>query len=157
MQKRQAQREQASGVRLVAHLGARPVWLLGVGCQITGLSFHVVALTRAPVTVVQPIIAAGIVFLVLLAALILHERPRPREIVGIALAMGGVVPLLSTAGAPAVLVPVTAGGFVGTVRAAGGLMTTMRFLSASTRIERKSTAAVLLGLAAASRRACPTP
>ncbi len=147
VQKSQAQREQASGVRLVVRLFARPVWLLGVGCQMAGLGLHILALTRAPVTIVQPIIAAGIVFLVVLAALILDERPGQREFAGIAATMGGVVLLLSGAGEPAMMLPVTARGFAATIVAAVAFISVLRFLSARARLVRTSQAAVLLGLA----------
>ena len=82
VQKSQAEGVAESGMAILGSLMARPLWLLGVALQVLGLVFHAYALTEAPVTVVQPIIASGIAFLVLFAALILRERPSPRELFG---------------------------------------------------------------------------
>ena len=75
VQKSQAELVAETGVAILGALSARPLWILGVALQVLGLVFHGFALTEAPVTVVQPIIASGIGFLVLFAALILRERP----------------------------------------------------------------------------------
>ncbi len=62
IQKMKAQQASTSGVRLMATLVTKPLWLFGIGLQMVGLAFHFFALTKAPVTVVQPVIAAGVVF-----------------------------------------------------------------------------------------------
>src|SRR2546422_1814643 len=72
VQKSQAELVAETGVAILGSLMARPLWLLGVALQVLGLVFHGYALTEAPVTVVQPIIASGIAFLVVFAALILR-------------------------------------------------------------------------------------
>jgi uncharacterized membrane protein len=69
IEKTQAERVETSGVRILASLARRPVWLLGFAIQRVGFGLHYLALTRAPVTIVQPIIAAGIVFVVIFSAL----------------------------------------------------------------------------------------
>ncbi len=69
IEKTQAERVETSGVRILASLARRPVWLLGFAIQLVGFGLHYLALTRAPVTFVQPIIAAGIVFVVIFSAL----------------------------------------------------------------------------------------
>src|SRR4029453_5658520 len=79
-----------TGVAILGPLMTRPLWLLGVALQVLGLVFHGFALTEAPVTIVQPIIATGIAFLVVFAALILRERPSARELFGMLLAVSGV-------------------------------------------------------------------
>ena len=90
VQKTQAEQATASGVQILGALSKRPLWLLGIGIQIAGFVLHSFALTRAPVTVVQPIIASGIAFVVIFAAVILGERPTARELVGMALSVAGL-------------------------------------------------------------------
>jgi uncharacterized membrane protein len=90
MQKGQAERVSAGGVRILGSLAKRPVWLLALAIQIVGLGFHSFALTRAPVAVVQPIIASCVVFVVAFAFVLLGERPHRRELIGTALLVGGI-------------------------------------------------------------------
>ncbi len=94
LQKAEAQRVTTRGLRILGSLARRPVWLLAITIQIAGLAFHSFALTRAPVAVVQPIIAAGVLFVVLFAFLVLGERPRLREAIGAALLIGGIALLV---------------------------------------------------------------
>jgi len=91
MQKSQAERVSARGVRILGTLARRPVWLLAMAIQTVGLAFHSFALTRAPVAVVQPIIASGLVFVVAFAFLLLGERPSRRELAGTALLIAGII------------------------------------------------------------------
>jgi drug/metabolite transporter (DMT)-like permease len=51
-----------------------PAWMLGFALMVCGLGFQVVALTLAPVSVVQPVIGSGVVILVGLSAVVLRER-----------------------------------------------------------------------------------
>jgi len=94
MQKSQAQRVSARGIRILGSLARRPVWLLAVGIQVVGLGLHSFALTRAPVAVVQPIIASGLLFVVVFAFLLLGERPSLREAIGAVLLLGGIALLV---------------------------------------------------------------
>lgn len=98
LQKRQAEQTTASGVRILAALARKPLWLLGILVQMIGFGCHFFALTKAPVMVVQPIIGAEIVFVVIFAGLVLHEHPGRREAIGMATAGAGVVVLLTTIG-----------------------------------------------------------
>src|SRR5262249_51884444 len=111
VQKSQAELVAETGVAILGSLIARPLWLLGVAIQVVGLVFHGYALTEAPVTVVQPIIASGIAFLVLFAALILRERPSARELFGMALAVSGVSLLALQIDGPISLAPLDADDF----------------------------------------------
>ena len=95
VQKTQAVTADAGGVRIIGALWRRPLWLLGILLQLVGFGLHAVALARASVTVVQPIIAAGIGFAVLFAGLLLGERPHAREIAGMALSTLGVCLLIA--------------------------------------------------------------
>lgn len=51
-----------------------PAWMIGFALMSCGLGFQVVALTLAPVSVVQPVIGSGVVILVALSAVVLRER-----------------------------------------------------------------------------------
>src|SRR5258705_5933605 len=121
VQKSQAEVVAETGVAILGPLIARPLWLLGVALQVLGLVFHGFALTEAPVTVVQPIIAGGIAFLVLFAALILRERPSARELFGMLLAVSGVSLLALQIQGPVVLAPLAAQDFVFAVASAAAL------------------------------------
>ena len=81
---------------LLTQLARRPRWLLGVVVIGIGFGFHVLALSAAPLTVVQPALAAGL--LVLLAAGLREpgERAGPREIAGVTGIIVGVVGLTLT-------------------------------------------------------------
>ncbi|MFF4414871.1 DMT family transporter [Streptosporangium sp. NPDC001559] len=67
----------------------RPRWWLGGVIGFTGACLHAVALSLAPLVVVQPISVATLVFAVPLAAVLHGRRPRRQEILGsIAVAVG---------------------------------------------------------------------
>src|SRR5215469_2457985 len=51
-----------------------PAWMVGFALMSCGLGFQVVALTLAPVSIVQPVIGSGVVILVTLSAVVLRER-----------------------------------------------------------------------------------
>ena len=112
LQKKAAEQTTASGVRILGALARRPMWLLGILVQMIGFGCHFFALTRAPVTVVQPIIGAEIVFVVVFAGFALHEHPGRREALGMATAGAGVVLLLLTIGEEASMRRVGAGALV---------------------------------------------
>ncbi|XVQ84328.1 DMT family transporter [Microbispora siamensis] len=67
----------------------RPRWWIGGVIGFTGASLHAVALSLAPLVVVQPVSVATLVFAVPLAATLHGRRPRRAEIAGsIAVAVG---------------------------------------------------------------------
>jgi drug/metabolite transporter (DMT)-like permease len=89
----------------------RPRWWIGGVIGFTGACLHAVALSFAPLVVVQPVSVATLVFAVPLAAMLHGRRPHRAEIIGsIAVAAGllglmllipthNVTPSLSTRGA----------------------------------------------------------
>ncbi|RGA05499.1 hypothetical protein DI270_008315 [Microbispora triticiradicis] len=93
----------------------RPRWLIGGVIGFAGASLHAVALSVAPLVVVQPVSVATLVFAVPLAATLHGRRPRRAEIAGsIAVAVGllglmllvpahNVTPVLSDGGALALI------------------------------------------------------
>jgi drug/metabolite transporter (DMT)-like permease len=64
---------------LLATLARRRRWLAGTALAATGWPLQLLALSLAPVTVVQPTLAAGLVLLLAAAARVLHERVGARE------------------------------------------------------------------------------
>src|SRR5271166_2141239 len=54
--------ELAFSLRLIVYLIRRPVWFLGILCMILGFLFQVAALQIASLSLVQPVIAAELLF-----------------------------------------------------------------------------------------------
>jgi drug/metabolite transporter (DMT)-like permease len=50
------------------------LWMAGFALMVCGLGLQVVALTLAPVSVVQPVLGSGVVILVILSRIVLRER-----------------------------------------------------------------------------------
>ncbi len=61
--------------RLVAHVVRHPGWLAGQGAAAVGLVLHALALRHGPVIIVQPLIASGLAFSLVLGALIDRRHP----------------------------------------------------------------------------------
>src|SRR5690242_4315583 len=66
-------------------------WLLGTGLTILGFPLQVVALLLAPLVVVQPALAAGLVVLMVISEHLLDERPGRTEYVAVCAIVVGVV------------------------------------------------------------------
>jgi hypothetical protein len=69
----------------------RARWLLGTGLSILGWPLQIVALLLAPLVVVQPALAAGLLVLMLLAQRMLNEHAGRREYLAIAAIVIGVI------------------------------------------------------------------
>jgi drug/metabolite transporter (DMT)-like permease len=78
-------------LNLVRTLVTTPRWLAGFALILTGLACQLVALTRVPLTVAQPVFASGIVFLLLLTMTVLGERLTSHEWTGLAGITVGVI------------------------------------------------------------------
>jgi drug/metabolite transporter (DMT)-like permease len=148
IQKTQAERADASGVRIIGALWRRPLWLLGILLQLAGFALHAFALTRAPVTVVQPIIASGIVFVVLFAGLLLGERPHGREIAGMGMSTAGVCLLVARADPLAAMAHVAVQDLVLAVGTAAALAAGLLYARGAIGIRSPSLRAALIGTAA---------
>jgi drug/metabolite transporter (DMT)-like permease len=77
-------------IALLARLLRRPVWLTGLCLGLLGAIPQAVAYNRAPFVVVQPVLALGLLLVLVLGALILNERVGLRELVGTVAIIGGV-------------------------------------------------------------------
>ncbi|MEO7194243.1 MAG: DMT family transporter [Pseudonocardiaceae bacterium] len=60
--------------RLLLDLIRRPVWVLGVGTVIVGLSLQLVALAFGPLVLVQPLLVTGVLFGAVFSALLARHR-----------------------------------------------------------------------------------
>jgi drug/metabolite transporter (DMT)-like permease len=75
---------------LLMRLARNPRWAGAMLLTGGGAALQLYALAHAPVTVVQPTLAVGLLALPLLARFVLHERLGPRELAGVAAIVGGV-------------------------------------------------------------------
>ena len=76
---------------LIAKLAQRPFWLAGMACVIGGWALQGSALLVAPLTIVQPMLAGGLVVLLLVGHRFLGEPVGRREVLAVlAIALGVV-------------------------------------------------------------------
>lgn len=82
---------------LLQALVRRPRWLAGAAMMLVGFGFHTAALSLAPLTVVQPALAAGLLVLLLLAAREDGDPIQRRELWAVAGIGAGLVGVTLTA------------------------------------------------------------
>jgi hypothetical protein len=87
MDAKEAPRGEHLRLALAWRLARRGRWLLGTGLSILGWPLQIVALLLAPLVVVQPALAAGLLVLMFLGQRMLHEHAGHNEY----LAMGAIV------------------------------------------------------------------
>jgi hypothetical protein len=73
-------------------------WTLGIVVATTGWFFHVGALALAPISLVQSVIAGGLVLLTPLADRVFGHRVTRRDWIGVAITAGGLALLAATLG-----------------------------------------------------------
>jgi drug/metabolite transporter (DMT)-like permease len=61
-------------LRVLVSLATSRAWLSGFALMLTGLACQTIALTFEPVSVVQPVLASGVVLVLVLSRLVLRER-----------------------------------------------------------------------------------
>ncbi len=81
---------------LVRSLLSSRLWILGCLLVIVGLLSQVVALSLAPLSVVQPILVAGIILLVIASHVAFGERLERRERVAVALVLLGLAAVVTS-------------------------------------------------------------
>lgn len=83
-------------VRSTVALFANRWWTLGIIVAMAAWVFHVAALALAPISLVQSVIAGGLVLLTPLADKVFHIKASRREWIGVALAAAGLALLAAT-------------------------------------------------------------
>lgn len=78
------------GIGALRALLARPRWALAIALGLAGFALQVLALRDAPVTLVQPLLAAGLLGLLGFGAVVLHEPVGRRELAAVAAIVAGV-------------------------------------------------------------------
>jgi hypothetical protein len=73
-----------------------PLYTLGCVVATTSWGFHVAALGLAPISIVQSVIAGGLVFVTMIAGRVLHVPVTRREWIGVALTAAGLAFLAAT-------------------------------------------------------------
>ena len=84
-------------VQLLRAAVRKPGWVAGFVAMLAGLGVQVLALTLAPVSVVQPVLAGGVVALVVVSRAVLGERLAGRERTAGLLVLGAVVAIAISA------------------------------------------------------------
>jgi hypothetical protein len=97
MDAKEAPQEAHLRLALARRLITRARWLLGTGLSILGFPLQVVALLLAPLVVVQPALAAGLLVLMILGQRMLGERAGPYEYMCVAAIAIGVIGVALTA------------------------------------------------------------
>jgi drug/metabolite transporter (DMT)-like permease len=93
LEAREAPEEHALRVSLFRRLVARPRWLAGTAVGLAGWALQALALTRAPLTLVQPAVAMSLVFLLAIGARVLGERVGREEVAAVVALAGSVAVL----------------------------------------------------------------
>jgi drug/metabolite transporter (DMT)-like permease len=76
---RRAPLDMAMRASLLVHLAKRPIWLAAIGLAVVGWVLQLLALGKAPLTLVQPVLALGLFLLLALGVRLLGEHVGPRE------------------------------------------------------------------------------
>lgn len=118
---RKAPAERALKPSLMGHLLTRPLWVGATLLSLLGWPLQILALTYAPLTLVQPVLALGLLLLLVLGVRILGEHVGPREI-------AAVVLIIASVGVFAWAAPREAGE----VERGGGLVLALSILAAVT-------------------------
>ena len=90
LEAREAPPRHALRASLLGALAARPRWLVGTVLVTVGWGLHAVALLIAPLTLVQPALAVGLVLLLVIGAYVLREQVGLREIAAVAAIVPGL-------------------------------------------------------------------
>lgn len=90
LEARAAPAERALRPSLITHLLRRPVWVGATALSLLGWPLQIFALSQAPLTLVQPTLALGLLLLLVLGVRVLHEHIGPRELFAVVLIIGSV-------------------------------------------------------------------
>lgn len=101
--------DKALDAGLLFRLVTEPVWVAGLAASILGFAFEAIALSMAPVVLVQPLIVAELPFALPMAALVAGRRLGRREWAGIVMVTAGLFALVSVIHPRDALVTASAG------------------------------------------------
>jgi drug/metabolite transporter (DMT)-like permease len=87
---RRAPADRALRPSLMTHLVRRPLWVGATGLSLLGWPLQIIALAHAPLTLVQPTLALGLLLLLVLGVRVLGEHVGPREIAAVVLIIASV-------------------------------------------------------------------
>jgi drug/metabolite transporter (DMT)-like permease len=79
-----------ASVGAVRRLAVRPVWLASIALGLAGFGLQVLALRHVPLSLVQPLLATGLLGLLAFSATVLGEPVGRREVAGVAAIVAGV-------------------------------------------------------------------
>lgn len=94
----QAPPEERLSPRLLLDLAQRPLWLAGIGSMIVGQILGAIALGRGSLTLVEPLLAANILFALPMAAAWRRKRLGLREWAGAVVLVAGLAGFVAAAG-----------------------------------------------------------
>lgn len=97
MEAREIPSEHGLRVSLLARLVRRPRWLGGIGLSVAAVGLQVLALTLAPLTVVQPADAAGLMLLLVVGSRVLGEQVGRRELTAVSGIVVGIIAIAAAA------------------------------------------------------------
>src|SRR5205085_1413257 len=83
--------ERGMRLSMLGHLVRRPRWVLASALALLGWPLQLLALSLAPLTLVQPALSLGLVLLLFLGSHLLHERVGQREALATAAIIAGVI------------------------------------------------------------------
>jgi drug/metabolite transporter (DMT)-like permease len=109
LEARGADRDRALRPGLLAQLARRPRWLGGTALSVLGAGLQVAALSLAPLTVVQPTLALGLLVLLYLGRRVLGESVGRRELAAALVLVAGVAAIVAAAPARSDAVTSTVG------------------------------------------------
>jgi drug/metabolite transporter (DMT)-like permease len=90
LEARSGPRAAAPRPSLLGSIARRPRWLAGTLLSAAGAGLQLLALSLAPLTVVQPTLALGLLALLAIARVVLGEHPGRRELAGVVAIVAGV-------------------------------------------------------------------
>lgn len=84
--------------KLLIDLARRPAWLIGIGAMVAGQVCGALALNVGSLTVVEPLLAANLLFALPLAALWTRKRLGPRDYLGAVMLIAGLAAFMFAVG-----------------------------------------------------------
>jgi drug/metabolite transporter (DMT)-like permease len=87
----------SDGTLDLRRLVRRPAWLAGQAANVVGIVLQVIALALAPVSIVQPLLAGGLVVALGIRSVKDRRWPVGRDLLGAAMAAGGLAVFLAAA------------------------------------------------------------